>query len=503
MSVPTASDCVDSPFNPHDNFDVIVIGGGGSGLAAAAAAGQAGARVLVLEKQPQLGGTTWLAVGSISAAGTRLQKRAGIDDDPKSFIEDMEAFTADLLPRDNPGLRAMLAHEAGPTVDWLEDLGVAFAGPYAEPPHRVLRMHNTVPGPRLIVDRLERAARLCGAVIQTNAITKELLLDSNDRVCGVVYRVDGQERRVMACGGVILASGDFSGNDTMRKEHLASGAARAVPLNPNNRGDGFALVQPLNAALCNMDAIFGPQLRFGRASRLGLNERLPSWPWLARAAAFFFTHAPMWMLKPLVRSLMIANMSPSERLFEAGAVLVSSTGQLLDPARPAQSVAHTNDRTGYIVMAASVANQFSALPNYISTAPGIAYAFFKDYVRGRPDLVHAAKNANSLAVALGMNESSLESALGVLAKTPLVALGPVNAMLTTTEGALSVDEKCQVLDSKGSVLTGLYAVGCMGQGGMLLRGHGLHLAWAFTSGRVAGNMAAQAARSDADGPVSL
>jgi fumarate reductase flavoprotein subunit len=76
-------------------------------------------------------------------------------------------------------------------------------------------------------------------------------------------------------------------------------------------------------------------------------------------------------------------------------------------------------------------------------------------------------------------------------------------MLTTTEGALSVDEKCQVLDSKGSVLTGLYAVGCMGQGGMLLRGHGLHLAWAFTSGRVAGNMAAQASRSDADGPVSL
>jgi fumarate reductase flavoprotein subunit len=35
----------------------------------------------------------------------------------------------------------------------------------------------------------------------------------------------------------------------------------------------------------------------------------------------------------------------------------------------------------------------------------------------------------------------------------------------------------------------------MGQGGMLLRGHGLHLAWAFTSGRIAGNLAAEASKS--------
>jgi fumarate reductase flavoprotein subunit len=351
-------------------------------------------------------------------------------------------------------------------------------------------MHNTVPGPRLIVDRLERAARLSGAVIQTGATTQELLQDANRRVCGVSFRVDGQERRAIARGGVILASGDFSGNDAMRQTYLASGAARAVPLNPNNQGDGFSLVEPLKAALCNMDAIFGPQLRFRRASRLGLNELMPSWPWLARAAAIFFMHAPKWTLKPLVRSLMIANMSPSERLFEAGAVLVASTGQLLDSARPAQSVAHTEDRTAFIVMPAQIAKQFSSLPNYISTAPGIAYAFFNDYARGRPDLVHSAENANSLAVALGMDELSLESALGKASKTPLVALGPVQAMLTTTEGALSVNEKCPVLDANSTVLAGLYAVGCMGQGGMLLRGHGLHLAWAFTSGRIAGNLAA-------------
>ena len=50
-------------------FDVIVIGAGGSGLAAACSAAQRGGRVLVLEKQPQPGGTTGIAVGSFTAAG--------------------------------------------------------------------------------------------------------------------------------------------------------------------------------------------------------------------------------------------------------------------------------------------------------------------------------------------------------------------------------------------------------------------------------------------------
>jgi fumarate reductase flavoprotein subunit len=482
-------------------FDVIVIGAGGSGLSAAAAAAQDGAKVLVLEKQLHIGGTTRLAVGSISAAGTRLQRAAGIADSAGDFQQDMAAFTAELLPRDNEKLRAMLAREAGHTVDWLERQGVAFAGPYPEPPHRVHRMHNTVPGPRLIVDRLARTARRHGAVIVTGVRTQELLRDSAGRVEGVRYAVEGHTHVATARGGVVLASGDFSGNDAMRSQHLATGAARALPINPDNQGDGFALAQPTGAALRNMDAIFGPQLRFPRAARAGLNERMPAWPWLARLGAQFFMRAPAWMLKPLVTSLMIANMSPSQRLFDAGAVLVDSQGHTLDASRASESVAHTAKRTGYLVMPASVAAKFNGAPHFISTAPGIAYAYMDDYERGRSDLVHRAENAATLAQHLGMNPLALTRSLGSSANAEVVALGPVHAMLTTTEGSLAVDEACRVLDAQDRAVAGLYAVGCMGQGGMLLRGHGLHLAWAFTSGRVAGQHAAAAARQTSPMPT--
>ncbi|MDP7488628.1 MAG: FAD-dependent oxidoreductase, partial [Alphaproteobacteria bacterium] len=54
-------------------FDVIVVGGGGSGLAAALSAREAGRSVVLLEKNPALGGTTGLSIGSITATATPHQ----------------------------------------------------------------------------------------------------------------------------------------------------------------------------------------------------------------------------------------------------------------------------------------------------------------------------------------------------------------------------------------------------------------------------------------------
>ena len=72
--------------------DVVIVGGGGAGLAAAVEASSTGARVLVLEACPQLGGTTGMAVGSFTAAGTKYQRAAGIADDPAWHAEDIVKF---------------------------------------------------------------------------------------------------------------------------------------------------------------------------------------------------------------------------------------------------------------------------------------------------------------------------------------------------------------------------------------------------------------------------
>jgi len=61
------------------------------------------------------------------------------------------------------------------------------------------------------------------------------------------------------------------------------------------------------------------------------------------------------------------------------------------------------------------------------------------------------------------------------------------------EGELAVDAAHRVVGAKDAPMPGPYAAGSTGQGGVLLKGHSHHLAWAFVSGRRAASNAAFAA----------
>ena len=71
---------------------VLVIGAGACGLTAALAAREAGAEVLVLERDRVPRGSTALSSGFIPAPATRAQRARGIDDDgPERFAADIQA----------------------------------------------------------------------------------------------------------------------------------------------------------------------------------------------------------------------------------------------------------------------------------------------------------------------------------------------------------------------------------------------------------------------------
>ena len=472
----------------HNAYDVIVVGAGGAGLAAACAAAEQGVRVLVLEKLPALLGTTSYSVGSFAAAETRIQSVAGIKDWASDFEEDMALATPQTA--DTSRLRAMLARESGPTLNWLERLGVVFVGPYPEPPNRVPRMHNAVPAGHIYLQVLSRHARRLGVELRFGVAVTELLIVKS-RVTGVRIQPDA----ALTARAVVLAAGDYSASKSMRHAHLTSNAASALPINPNSTGDGHQLALQAGAALKRLDGVFGPQLRFAAPIQSSWISKLPSWRWVHKIAALTLTKAPPSVLAELAKPLLVAHMSPAEGLVRAGAVIVDKTGQRVgsdDDTGPALAadLAMRPGATGYLIGDESIAQRFSKFPDFISTAPGIAFAYFRDYERGRPDLVHWAADAAALATRLEMQTSALGSATTHLSGR-LFALGPCNAMLTVTEGGASIDPKCQVLDRLGVAIPGLFAAGGNGQSGLMLKGHGLHLAWAMTSGRVAGLHAAQ------------
>jgi len=107
------------------DVDVVIVGSGVAGLSAALTANDGGASVLVVESQDVVGGSSRLAGGQIMGAGTRVQRAAGIDDNPDNLYRHYMSLNQWTV---EPPLVRRLCDESGPAIDWLADLGVPFYG---------------------------------------------------------------------------------------------------------------------------------------------------------------------------------------------------------------------------------------------------------------------------------------------------------------------------------------------------------------------------------------
>ncbi|MFT5030507.1 MAG: succinate dehydrogenase/fumarate reductase flavoprotein subunit, partial [Candidatus Binatia bacterium] len=220
-------------------YDVIVVGGGGSGLAAAVSAAEHGCDVLLLEKQPALGGTTGIAVGSFTANQTALQNTAGIADDLDAHAEDAGQFApADIEARNNAELRRFFLSHTAETLNWLSNLGLSFYGPSPEPPNRVARMHNVIPAAKAYIATLQARLLKLGGTIRCRAAVKSLH-QPVDRVEGVEAVIKGGKTiSFRAKRGVVLAAGDYANAPEIIARMKGEQFARIEGINPNAGGDG-------------------------------------------------------------------------------------------------------------------------------------------------------------------------------------------------------------------------------------------------------------------------
>jgi len=482
----------------HDTeTDVIVVGGGGSGLAAAIEARAAGARVVLLEKNPELGGSTAWSIGSVTATQTPHQIAKGIVDNPADHWRDIAGFNGDLDARDNVDLRRLLADEMPDTFRWLLKHGVRFYGPMPEPPHTKPRMHNVLPNSRAFITHLSKAARRAGVDIVCNARVTALASEQ-----GRVVGVDCGPRRFRARGGVVLASGDFTSDPELKARFMGPQEAKIDGVNVTATGDGQNAAVALGARIINGDLALGPELRFVPPQGRNILLMLPPWRLLANLMAWSLEHMPSALLRPFVMSFVTTALAPSPDLFTEGALLINRRGERFADERdkPAYALPDQPDKVGFILLDQRLAKLFSGWPHFISTAPGVAYAYVDDYRRNRRDIFNAAPTLDSLAgklqvppAALAASVRSYNESAGnrpTFGEGPYVALGPLRAVFVHAEGGLAVDREHRVLGESDKPIPGLYAAGSTGQGGLLLKGHGHHLGWAFASGRRAGRNAA-------------
>jgi succinate dehydrogenase/fumarate reductase flavoprotein subunit len=211
------------PVSNELDADLLVLGGGMAGLTAAARAATDGARVVLVEKAPAVGGSAQYA-GYVWTAESHAVLRA-------------------INPRGDAELGRVVVEGLWPGLDWIRSLGVA-----VQPPVVVLGYgrgcETDLSG---YLTACLTVVREHGGTVLTSAQATRLLRDERG-VHGAVVEVDGREVTVTAAA-TLLATGGFGADPDER-------AARIHPLarglkvrgNPNSTGGGVRLGLEAGAA---------------------------------------------------------------------------------------------------------------------------------------------------------------------------------------------------------------------------------------------------------------
>lgn len=320
-----------------DEADVVVCGSGTCGTPAAIEAAQAGADVYMFEKFDWIGGCMRRCGGGIMAAGTSVQAKLGIDDDPEMMYEYLVALAgmygdADLIrtfvdkvtptfewiitPKEEGGLGGEPLEEwefsaKGPDEFWIgPGLNIGGTPVYYEdlgmPENYRPRCHwfkpnpdDVDPGDRYYADynRTEESRgenyggtglwkpfsdklEELGVRIDTGTELTGLIQDSaTGRILGVTVLQGGEEKNVKARKGVVLATGGFS--NTKDLTETFTGAEFAEPTEFNMWSGGYIPGQAdgasLKAGLAAGAALAYPVLGNNGGLRISTNAEVLGW----------------------------------------------------------------------------------------------------------------------------------------------------------------------------------------------------------------------------------
>ena len=240
--------------NAPQNYDVVVVGSGGAGLAAAIQAHDEGARVVIIEKMPTIGGNTIKASVGMNAAETRFQKLKGIEDSKELFYE--ETLKGGQF-KNNPVLLREFVDLAPEAIEWLADHGIELND-------------ITITG-GMSIDRTHRPADrsavggflISGLVKNINSRNIEVLLETsveeilyeNGAVTGVKVVDEYNDSRILNAKSVIVATGGFSANRELVVKYRPELDGFVTTNHKGATGSGIAMLEKIGAGTVDMGEI--------------------------------------------------------------------------------------------------------------------------------------------------------------------------------------------------------------------------------------------------------
>ena len=438
--------------------DVVVIGAGAAGLSAAIEAQNAGANVVILEKQGVTGGATARSGGKLLAAGSTWQQDQGIEDNSDDMHEYLSDIGGVLINQD---LLTEFTANALTDLQWLEQLGVKIKD--VEPIHSSLtpnRVHNTLGGGgmtsghggQITVPLTDTYTNADGEIIY-QATANELITNEDGDVVGVKATTkDGQAITVNA-KSVIMATGGYASNREMMARYTNS-ANYVTSVPAGNVGDGLVMGEAVDAQIFDAPGTQTVFLDF--YSGVGINEE----------AGLIVTNDGQRVVNEFTYQYHVA-----EGLIENnsnGGYYIASAN---DP-YPTVQYATTLDST---LKAESVEE--------LAILMGVDAASLNETITRYNELCDKGSDDDFGKPSEHMNK--LEGTLYALKLQPSV---------TVTFGGLVTDVNAQVLNNSNEVINGLYAAGEVAFTGLFGTEYpccGMAIGGAVRFGRTAGINAAK------------
>ncbi|WP_428770166.1 flavocytochrome c [Treponema sp. HNW] len=458
--------------------DVVVVGGGGAGLSAAISAAQNGAKVILIEKTPLLGGNTIRAGGPYNAVDPARQANvhpasdaamAGIERllkvEPKNdkhkkyqaeLKKELDAYNAEKPNRlfDCVALHILQTYDGGDyagkiefieklcseslsAAEWLESNGLVWRDTIVTVPGGLWpRAHvpQNAAGSDFINTNKALADKL-GVEIIMNC-KGESLIQKDGRITGInAVQSDGTPVVLNAKKAVVLASGGFAASKTLRKKYdPLLGENLKTTNNPANVGEGILMAEAVNANLIGMEYI--QCLPLGNPETGGLNG------WIGGIGVEYYYQV---------------NKSGKRFMAEDGRRDVMTKALLEQPGSFSYVIAdsHVTFKNGKNLWGDDVeklvadkkifrADTIEDLAKQIGIDPAVLKQTNDDFNRA----VEAGKDPE-----FGRNLFGEK-----MDKAPFYA-SPRMPTVHHTMGGIEINLKAQVLDKNGKVIPGLYAAG--------------------------------------------
>ena len=443
--------------------DVIVAGGGMGGLTAACSAQEAGARTVLLEKAPRIGGSAAASGGTIWCA------------------TDLEGWLS-VQPGGDPALGRALIASFFEGIPWLRRQGVDLQEQSLDTPYRFRRViYACQPDAATAMAALADRFTAIGGKIIVGTGLRDLLLDDRGSTSGV--RVLGRAGfATVTAPAVILATGGFQGSPELRARYLGRWADQMVLRgNVYSTGDGFQAALRAGAATAGPFSRFYGHMVPAPPAAVGLHNFAAVKPDFSEYAVFVNLRGKRFDDEFLGDEVTVHAAAQQEQalvfLLYDEAIRATYAGPRDDGRDTrADRLQHIRAAGGEILEAPSLA----ALAHEMAARWGVA----------RHRLLATLEEYNAAARAGDGAALPIAKSGGLLPieTPPFFALRCLPG-ITFTYGGARVNERAQVLDTSGQPIPGLYAAGA-DVGGIYTRGYtgGLVLGLAF--GRIAGRAAA-------------